>query len=221
MTRKQIALAVAALLVFSMVAVAPATAQDSGILSELETDDRSERASLVADGIIPWATGKFDRLTYTLSDYNPIGDESDAVDVVEVANHVETGYDDNPGEWETWYNSRATTVNATSAELVFENSEGDTATRYVVADKEDVDDDGVDEYTNTSIRSSLSDDADKRIKIDGYALANAKDEFDEFETFVADNETPSVDYLGRVKGAYGEDVCGTVAPSVLSECGGE
>lgn len=217
--RQTTALTVAALLVFSTVAAAPAMAQDAGILSELESDSRTEQASAFADGFFPWANGKFDRLTYRVSNVDLIGeDESDAVDVQNVADHIESGYEDNSNEWESWYNSRATTVNATSVEVVFENSEGDTATRYIVADKEDIDGDGTDEYTDTSVQKSVSWEPEKRVEISGYALEHATEEFDKFEDFVASDETPSMDYLGRVKGAYGDDVCGTVAPSVMEEC---
>lgn len=180
------------MLLASLVLAGTIVGAGAGIASAQDADDGGVIESIRTvtswlDAAIGWGVGHVESLL----------DEPADRDAVQAAADLAAEYNDSSGDIEAWANARVdATTSADVLELTFE-VDGETATRYLVADVEG------DDYANTSVVPSTNRSVDESCTLEDDAARNAADELAAFEDqFVDPDEDVSSRFLGRLDSRY-------------------
>lgn len=195
--RRKTASVFAALVVLVLAAPGPAVAQsDEGVSVDDFTEDQSVAAA-VLDGIGGFVSGLTSRLRHSVSE--AVGE--DHTDLEATVGDATSYYNDRSTAFEGWANERVDADTSRDVvKLTFED-EGETETRYLVADVNNS------EYQNSEIVTSTDRSVDETCTVSGLAAQNADAELETFyDEFVSRGESISAGYASRMKGQYDDDV---------------
>lgn len=191
---------------------APTVAADGGdtLLGDVFEGDTSDK---IGDGFSAvWAGlgGARERAGWRVSNWFG-GDPSTAS---EEANGLASYYNANNATLEAWANSRKNWTSNHTVKITL-HLDDETATRYLVATAEGGN------ITSSSMVKTTNRTADHSIDLCGYAADQANEELRTFtEEYASKDKDVDADLLGRMRGAYAQDVETTLYDSSGS-CGGD
>lgn len=211
-TRVSAVLALALLLVTGVtIGAAPVAADSSDTALGGVLDSPTDNPGAVLSAVWSGLGGARERTAFWAK--NRVGMGDDETDAASQASAVTTYWNNHNGTLEAYANERDNYTEDHTVEVVWHLND-ETATRYLLVNS-------TDGNATTKMVQTTTRTPDHDLELCGYAAASSHEEIQTFtEDFAEPNKDVTASYLGRVKGAYGDDVETSLFQS-SGDCGGD